>query len=348
VTFKELLVLLYSSMQVNGRATPSHPSAPLHQVMPKNAVRGFFVNRFRLPSFLVFILIGAGLVFYGQSIDAGSTANVQVNPVISSPNPSPNLSPNPSINPSAVSASRSIPSPTPSASPLPVSAIASTERIESIQQSSAATTPASSTRLPEVSVAVKVPSPTASNLTASSSTASNPAAYAQTRYGHFPYGEAPPSELVTVSGENGRSEQLQVNAANAYTQMVQAARAEGISIVPISGFRDTVVQTDLFMAQTTRRGSELAAAKISAPPGYSEHHTGYAIDLGDGQSPDADLEISFDQTSAFQWLVRHANQFGFELSFPRNNIQGVSYEPWHWRFVGSQQSTQVFAQARSF
>jgi zinc D-Ala-D-Ala carboxypeptidase len=160
-------------------------------------------------------------------------------------------------------------------------------------------------------------------------------------YGHFPYTEAKSSELVAV-GDG--SVLLHFEAAAAYGQMVQAARADGISLVPISGFRDTQLQTELFEAQTVRRGSKTAAAKISAPPGHSEHHTGYAIDLGDGQYPQTDVEVSFEQTPAFNWLRQRASQFGFELSFPQGNAQGVSYEPWHWRFVVSPQASQVFSQ----
>jgi zinc D-Ala-D-Ala carboxypeptidase len=160
-------------------------------------------------------------------------------------------------------------------------------------------------------------------------------------YGHFPYTEAKSNELVAV-GDG--SVLLHFEAAAAYEQMVQAARADGVNLVPISGFRDTQLQTELFEAQTVRRGSKTAAAKISAPPGHSEHHTGYAIDLGDGQYPETDVEVSFEQTPAFNWLRQRASQFGFELSFPPGNAQGVSYEPWHWRFVVSPQASQVFSQ----
>ena len=91
-----------------------------------------------------------------------------------------------------------------------------------------------------------------------------------------------------------------------------------------------------------------AAAKISAPPGYSEHHTGFAIDLTDGNFPKKDLTIDFENTNAYKWLTRHAQDFGFELSFPPNNLQGLSYEPWHWRYIGSPEAASAFAQARKF
>jgi zinc D-Ala-D-Ala carboxypeptidase len=87
-------------------------------------------------------------------------------------------------------------------------------------------------------------------------------------------------------------------------------------------------------------------ADVSAPPGYSEHHTGYAVDIGDGSLPATDLEVSFETTPAFKWLQKKAAHYNFELSFPKNNPQGVSYEPWHWRFVGDRNSLETFYKDR--
>jgi len=65
-----------------------------------------------------------------------------------------------------------------------------------------------------------------------------------------------------------------------------------------------------------------------AAPGFSEHHTGRAIDLGCDETPP--LEEAFANTRAFAWLIRHAGEFGFTISFPQHNPQGFVYEPWHW------------------
>ena len=72
------------------------------------------------------------------------------------------------------------------------------------------------------------------------------------------------------------------------------------------------------------------------------------MDIGDGKMPDTDLKFSFEKTPAYLWLVQNANNYGFELSFPPNNPQGVSFEPWHWRYVISQIANQVFYEARKF
>ena len=168
----------------------------------------------------------------------------------------------------------------------------------------------------------------------------------QTNLGHFRYPEADPSQLMIISsyapGEYQRFEKLEIEAALALMKMIDAARNEGVWIVPVSGFRSIAIQEQLFEAQTHRQGSPEAAAKLSAPPGYSEHHTGYAIDLADGHFPAQDITSDFAQTDAFKWLNTYAQEFGFELSFPQNNAQGVSYEPWHWRFTGSPKALEMF------
>ena len=95
-------------------------------------------------------------------------------------------------------------------------------------------------------------------------------------------------------------------------KLIYAARDEEVWIVPVSGFRTVTAQEKLFQRQIKKRGSSEAAAKLSAPPGYSEHHTGYAIDLTDGNFPRQDITSQFAETKAFRWLTLHAKEFGFE------------------------------------
>ncbi len=181
---------------------------------------------------------------------------------------------------------------------------------------------------------------------ASGKIAFNSGGSTNTQYGHYPYAEAF-RENLTVAGYYGsRPEQLHKDAAQAFKQMQAAAAQDGVQLMAVSGFRDVGIQSELFSAQTARQGSPALAARISAPPGHSEHHTGFAIDVGDEGYPETDIEVTFEQTPAFNWMAQNAASYGFELSFPRNNNQGVNYEPWHWRFVGSTTSRQIFAQAR--
>lgn len=162
---------------------------------------------------------------------------------------------------------------------------------------------------------------------------------------HLPYPLADWGDLMAVGGQ--RPQQLHREAAQAFLQMQAAAQQAGIRLVPLSGFRDWATQTLLFQRQIQRRGSERAARFLSAPPGFSEHHTGYALDIGDGSLPYTHIKYSFADTGAYGWLQAEAGSFGFELSFPPDNPQGVSFEPWHWRYVGSPQSRQLFALAQA-
>lgn len=162
--------------------------------------------------------------------------------------------------------------------------------------------------------------------------------------GHLPYSEAPASELSPIAGNL----KLRSPAAIKFKQMQAAAKAEGINLVAISAFRDADTQEQLFFGIKEQRGQDAAKrAEVSAPPGYSEHHTGYAVDIGDGNAPATHLETNFANTATFRWLEQNALKYSFELSFPPDNKQGVSYEPWHWRFVGDRDSLETFYKVRN-
>ena len=164
--------------------------------------------------------------------------------------------------------------------------------------------------------------------------------------GHLPYKEAPSNELKAITPDGGI--RLRQEAATKFLQMQADARASGVILTPISGFRTAKEQNYLFFGVKQQRSQDARKrAEVSAPPGYSEHHTGYAFDVGDGKNPSANLKQSFDQTAAFNWLDKNAAKYSFEMSFTKNNPQGVSYEPWHWRYVGDRQSLEMFYKARS-
>lgn len=168
-----------------------------------------------------------------------------------------------------------------------------------------------------------------------------------TYFGHFPFSEAPRQRLVNMGNYYHRTEFLDQEAGEAFKRMKADAKVQGIELVLISGFRSVSDQTNLFQKQIQKRGSKEAAAKLSAPPGHSEHHTGYALDIGDGKQPSLDLKFQFESSQAYSWLANNAHRYGFELSFPKGNIQGVSFEPWHWRYVGSNQANSIFAMPRN-
>jgi zinc D-Ala-D-Ala carboxypeptidase len=161
---------------------------------------------------------------------------------------------------------------------------------------------------------------------------------------HFRYEEAPANKLVSING----GFQLRRPAAQKFRAMVAAARAAGVNITTISAFRSVADQKRLFFDVKAERAQVATKrAEVSAPPNYSEHHTGYAVDLGDGNNPAANLNQGFEKTAAFQWLAANAARYSFELSFGQNNTQGVSYEPWHWRYVGDSDSLETFYKAKN-
>ena len=166
----------------------------------------------------------------------------------------------------------------------------------------------------------------------------------ETKFGHHHYAQAPESVLADAGPyrKTGRIVKMRADAAAAFRAMVAAAEKDGVGIVPISGFRTVAYQQGLFSSAIKRYGSERGAAKWVAPPGYSEHHTGFVLDVGDTAAPATDVKPEFEQTVAFKWLQQHAAQFNFELSFPKNNPQGVNYEPWHYRWVGSDEARKTF------
>jgi D-alanyl-D-alanine carboxypeptidase len=174
----------------------------------------------------------------------------------------------------------------------------------------------------------------------------NPATSTETLLGHFAYSEAPQKELKPIVPKS--SIKLRKAAATKFQAMVIAARTKGVVLVPISGFRSIASQQHLFFDVKAQRGQVATKrATVSAPPGYSEHHTGYAVDIGDGTAPATNLNPKFEKTRAFKWLSANAAHFSFEMSFPKKNPQGVTYEPWHWRYVGDRHSLETFYKAKN-
>ncbi len=135
----------------------------------------------------------------------------------------------------------------------------------------------------------------------------------------------------------GRRQQLTPAAAKAWRAMKAAAARDGIQLDLVSGFRSVGYQYDLIRRKRAQGRTIESILRANTPPGYSQHHTGRAIDVTTPGTPV--LEESFEKTPAFAWLRTHAARFGFELSYPRDNPQGVMYEPWHWFFTESAPAT---------
>jgi D-alanyl-D-alanine carboxypeptidase len=135
---------------------------------------------------------------------------------------------------------------------------------------------------------------------------------------------------LTSIGPNpdGRDVRLTPEASVAWARMREAASKAGVTLVAISGFRGIDRQSEIIAAKLSSGRVIEEILQTVAAPGYSEHHTGRAIDIGiPGEEP---LTEGFAATPAFQWLEAKAGSFGFKLSYPRGNRHGISYEPWHW------------------
>ena len=114
----------------------------------------------------------------------------------------------------------------------------------------------------------------------------------------------------------------------AWQGMQTTAEQQGITLQLVSAFRSVEYQKALFKKKQAAGMTIDEILKVNAAPGYSEHHSGRALDL---TCPGAAcLEESFEDSPAFEWLCKHAAEHDFSLSFPRDNQQGFLYEPWHW------------------
>lgn len=142
---------------------------------------------------------------------------------------------------------------------------------------------------------------------------------------------AEPSALAYAGRDRyARPLWLADGAARAWRRMREVARADGVALDAISGYRSHDYQLGIFRRKLARGQTVEEILSVNAAPGFSEHHSGLAMDIGTPGEPPA--EESFEATAAFAWLREHAGDFGFAMSYPRDNPHGIVYEPWHWRF----------------
>jgi D-alanyl-D-alanine carboxypeptidase len=169
--------------------------------------------------------------------------------------------------------------------------------------------------------------------------------------GHLPYGDAPDGELARLRSDmavNGCT--LRRDVLPDVERLLTAAAGDPAvqgRILALSCHRSIERQQSVFCRE---RDTDAGDRAISvAPPGHSEHATGYALDFAFrprvNGCPDAETCIA--ATPAYRWLVANAPRFGFEQSFPVGNRQKVKWEPWHWRWVGANASVPGAARARA-
>ena len=141
--------------------------------------------------------------------------------------------------------------------------------------------------------------------------------------GHLPYNETPKEKLVLIEPNI----EVHIDMRDSLLKMREEAKKDRIYLVFLSGYRSINLQKDIFYSLKSIRNQEAAErARVSAPPGYSEHSTGFAIDIGDATQRETDFETEFKNTDAFRWLIKNAAKFHFKLSFNKDNKYiAVSY-----------------------
>lgn len=160
----------------------------------------------------------------------------------------------------------------------------------------------------------------------------------------LPAGYVPPDLVApNVPSTSGPPKLLlRAKAAASAERLFAVARAEGVRLVAVSGYRSYEQQRKLFQHFVQRTGSEAEANRFSARPGQSEHQTGLAFDL---TSPRVGFHLTqrFGETPEGRWLAEHAPRFGFIVRYPKGKhpITGYCYEPWHLRYVGVEVATEV-------
>lgn len=153
-----------------------------------------------------------------------------------------------------------------------------------------------------------------------------------------------PDDLVYVDvTQKYGNATMRREAAEAMAAMFSAAAADGVTLMLGTGFRDEEFQRQLYTQYVSQRGQEYADT-ISSRPGYSEHQTGLCADIG-GPDEETYLDQSFISTPAGTWLYENAYRYGYILRYPqgKEEITGFSYEPWHYRYVGTETSQAMHA-----
>ncbi|PLC12315.1 hypothetical protein AUQ48_08780 [Kocuria flava] len=143
-----------------------------------------------------------------------------------------------------------------------------------------------------------------------------------------------PAALEDVEGVRLRPE-----AARDARRLLAAARADGLRIVALSGYRSYDEQAAVYGGWVARQG-RAAADTASARPGHSEHQTGLALDVGQGGG--CDLQVCFADTPAAAWVAEHAAEHGFVVRYPfgEHPTTGYWYEPWHLRHLGAERARE--------
>ena len=157
-----------------------------------------------------------------------------------------------------------------------------------------------------------------------------------------------PNAFFKVELENGHAVDMRI--ASDLKDMLDAAEAEGLSIIICSSYRSSETQQALYTQKVnqylaenfSQEDAEREAGRWVAVPGTSEHQTGLAVDL---------VALSYqildekqEETPEQKWLMENSYQYGFILRYPsdKSHITGINYEPWHYRYVGKEAAREIY------
>ena len=155
---------------------------------------------------------------------------------------------------------------------------------------------------------------------------------------------------TTMIFESWREYYLDSRAAVYFEKMLNAAKEDGVDLLVVSAYRTIEYQQQNFdrsVQERVDKGMSYDDAYADtlaevALPGESEHNAGLALDIMSEEYTSMD-DDGFENTEAFRWLDKHAAEYGFILRYPKGKqeITGIIYEPWHYRFVGVYYANEI-------
>lgn len=151
-----------------------------------------------------------------------------------------------------------------------------------------------------------------------------------------------PSDLRVVNTPNTNNWKMRDEAATALEEMFAAAKEDGITLIACSGYRSQSYQVTLYNSYVSKYG-RATADTISSRPGYSDHQTGLAMDIGDHDQATV-FSSDMQYTPEGEWLYKNAHNYGFILRYPKgkDDITGYTFEPWHYRYIGVEDATKLY------
>jgi D-alanyl-D-alanine carboxypeptidase len=153
-----------------------------------------------------------------------------------------------------------------------------------------------------------------------------------------------PPDLRAVNVPHTNNHPLRDVAATALERMVSTATSQGVQLRLLSGYRSYATQQSLYNDYVARYG-QAAADRFSARPGHSEHQSGLALDIGDVDATNCDIEACFASTTGGKWVAAHGAEFGYIIRYTaaKEAVTGYMAEPWHIRYVGPSVAQKIVA-----